>query len=520
MPIVYPQIFLYNKGIYYRKDVGVMAVSLAKPLKDLLLASNLGLNKNHPLAGWNILTILYHDGSNREPITLDYLTQRYNAEYLDSDNDEQPISDNVLKAVLTVLSDQAKLIEAASRKIRARTQNGAYHVRTSYVYRITSSGIEYVKMMQRVLDAESTITANTNRIQEYCDLVVKLSKADISTRDTALFNDFQNMVSAYDDVMNGMHKLDDDLNELANDIAFNHGGAAAKHLQSMVYDKAIPAFNMMLTQGPRIKAMAYGDSFADHVARSQQGSDDLDTASAVQDKAKLLTRFNRTKDYVNRQLAKLALSVDPSTSAIDSSLDSLYLVFQTILEAVQVLSQEYEHVRSQAVDVKALTAQIDQLLTRYQTLTVYTNLPRHLPADRDTEDPEDLLDASTMGPVTYTPTVTTREVATAADNPKIAEDHYQDTAEQAALAEFQQLVMQTADHGVVDADLNFETTAARDEVLRLYAATGYSSYASFAPFGRPVRQVTALTDTGPIALHCQNETFKAILPSGFTIDFV
>ena len=93
-------------------------------------------------------------------------------------------------------------------------------------------------MMQRVLDAESTITANTNRIQEYCALVVKLSQNPDTTGDTALFNDFQNMISAYDDVMNGMHKLDDDLDELANDIAFNHGSAEAKHLQGMLNGKA------------------------------------------------------------------------------------------------------------------------------------------------------------------------------------------------------------------------------------------------------------------------------------------
>jgi hypothetical protein len=512
-------VILYNKDIHGKKKVGTIAVALSRPLKNLLLASNLGLNKNHPLAGWHVLTILYHDGSNSGvPITLSFLTQRYNADYLDTENNEQPISDNVLKGVLDVLSDQASLIEASARKIRARTRNGVYTVRTSYVYRITSSGIEYIKMMQRVLDAESTITANTNRIKEYCDLVVKLSQTTTGT-DTALFNDFQNMISAYDDVMNGMHKLDDDLDELANDIAFNHGSAEAKHLQAMLNDQAIPAFKMLINQGPRIQKMNLSTAFAEQVARSQQGTDDLDTAHAIKDQDKLLLRYTRTRDYVRRQLAKLALSVDYRTSAINSSLDSIVLVYHTILSAIKLLSEEYEHVQGQTVDLKALTTQIDQLLTRYQTLSVYSNLPRHLPADREIEDPEDLLDASTMGPVAYTATTTTRPVATTADNPAIAEDHYSDSDEKAALAEFQQLVMQSPTHGVIDHDLTFTTLAARDEVIRLYAATGYDTYASFAPFGRPILKVCQLTKSGPIRIHYQGEQFNAVLPTGFTIDF-
>ncbi len=80
-----------------------------------------------------------------------------------------------MKKVLDVLVTQAGLVEVSPRKVRARMRSGQYHIRQSYVYRITSSGIEYLKMMQKVIDAESTITANTNRIQEYVDLVEKLS---------------------------------------------------------------------------------------------------------------------------------------------------------------------------------------------------------------------------------------------------------------------------------------------------------------------------------------------------------
>ena len=51
-----------------------MAAPLTGPLRNLLLASQLGLSVHHPLAGWFVLTILYHDArSGSEPITLSYL---------------------------------------------------------------------------------------------------------------------------------------------------------------------------------------------------------------------------------------------------------------------------------------------------------------------------------------------------------------------------------------------------------------------------------------------------------------
>ena len=43
---------------------------------------------------------------------------------------------------------QAGLVEVNPRKVRARMRSGQYH--------ITSSGSEYLKMMQKVIDAEST----------------------------------------------------------------------------------------------------------------------------------------------------------------------------------------------------------------------------------------------------------------------------------------------------------------------------------------------------------------------------
>ena len=502
------------------KETSTIAVQLSDDLRALLLASNLGLNKNHPLAGWNFLTILYHDGaSSAVPITKDFLLQKYNHDYRDFKGHEDPIKDETMKHIMAVLTGPAGLVEVSPRKVRERMRNGFYHIHQSYVYRITSSGIEYLKMMQRVVDAESTVTANTNRIDEYCQLVARLNQATESAESTQFYNDFHNMVTAYDDVMKGMHKLDEDLDELANDLAFQHGSEEAHHLQVMLTDKAVPSFKKMLATGKPIKAMAYSEHFIERVARSQQGSDDLDTAHAIEDTASMLLRFNRTKDYVKRQMAHLAMSFESNASAIDTSLDSMYMLFGTIMNAVKLLGREYEHVKSQTVDVKALTDQIDALMTHYQTLRVPTQIPRHLPMDRQIEDRSDLLDATTMGPVTYTADESKQQIATEADNPVVANDQFDEQAQTAGLAEFQRLVMVDEDTLVVDHDLEFQTVVARDEVMRLYSATGYDSYAGFAPFGRPIKAARLMPTAQPIRLHCVNEQYSVFLPGGFTVDF-
>lgn len=94
------------------RGVDHMAIQLNPKLKALLLASQLGLNQHHPLAGWHMLTILYHDGTG-SPMTLNFLLEKYNQSYLDQD--ETPIADQVLKKILTVLSDQAGLVETSPR---------------------------------------------------------------------------------------------------------------------------------------------------------------------------------------------------------------------------------------------------------------------------------------------------------------------------------------------------------------------------------------------------------------------
>lgn len=497
-----------------------IAVKLASDLKQLLLASNLGLNKHHPLAGWQILTILYHDGAGSTPMTLDTLATKYNMDYLDMEAQEKPIANLVLKSVLDVLAGQAHLIEVSSRKVRLPMKNGVYHNQQSYVYKITSSGIEYLTMMQRVVDAENTVTANINRIDEYCELIDKLSAPNLTTDSTQLYNDFAKMLTAYTDVMKGMHKVDDDLSDLAHDLAFNHGSDAAEHLQAMLTGKAIPAFTQLLHKGDLVQSLANSETFSAQVANSQQGSDDLDAGHATDDTAQMVLRFQRTQAYVQRQLRQLALGFMPTSNAIDSSLDSVYMLFQTILDVVRLLSQEYDHVQRQTVDIKVLTASLDKLLTQYTALSIPAALPRHLAQDRIVTDASDLLQATTMGPVTYALSNRVATVATMADNPTIAEDDETSTQTlKTGLAEFQKLVMTSATKAVVDHDLTFETVLARDEVARLYSATGYDHYEGFAPFGRAVARVEVLPASGPVRLQYVGEKYSVWLPKGFIVEF-
>lgn len=497
-----------------------MAAPLTGPLRNLLLASQLGLSVHHPLAGWFVLTILYHDSrSSSEPITLSYLARTYNNEYLDAATDEDPIADDVLKKVLDVLVAQAGLVEVNPRKVRARMRSGQYHIRQSYVYHITSSGSEYLKMMQKVIDAESTISANTNRIQEYVALVEKLSVPVRSGADTQLYNDFKNMLDAYDDVMKGIHKLEDDLDELANDIAFNHGSQEAGHLQKMLRDKAIPAYQLMLQQAARIQGLANDPTFPDQIAHSQQGSDDLDAAHAVGQQDVLVVRLQRTKKWAAAQLTRLALSMSPTSSAIDSSLDSIYLVFNTLLGIVHLLSQELEHAKRQAIDIKALSRQLDTLLSHYQQLEIPARVPRHLPVDREVEDASDLLDASTMGPVRYLANAAVKKPASEADNPTVTDDAPSEQAQLAGLREFRQQLMIDDNHGRVDHDLTLKTVSARDEIVKLFAATYHDDLTGFAPFGRDAQTVQSIPNTPPLQLRVAGEDYAVMLPCDFSFSF-
>jgi len=200
-------------------------------------------------------------------------------------------------------------------------------------------------------------------------------------------------------------------------------------------------------------------------------------------------------------------------------MDSIYLLFETILRAINLLSREFDHINKQTIDIKDLTEKIDQLMKHYQQLLVPEALPQHLAKDRDIEDPTDLLNATTMGPVQYTAVDRQRAVATEDDNPTVAPDTEIERDAEAGLKEFQALVMRDADTVVVDADLNFQTQIARDEVARLYGATNYDRYSGFSAFGRAVIKAKDLPNTGQIQLHCRNEHFSVYLPSGFSVEF-
>jgi len=88
-----------------------------------------------------------------------------------------------------------------------------------------------------------------------------------------------------------------------------------------------------------------------------------------------------------------------------------------------------------------------------------------------------------------------------------------------ALKEFQDLVMENSTSGRVEKNLELEYLMTRDEIMRLYSATGYDHYESFAPFGRQVRNVTSIPETGTIWLHCKNEKYSVQLPCGFHFNF-
>lgn len=496
-----------------------MTIKITKRMRELLSASLLGLSRAHPLGGWQVLTILYRDATSSEvPTTLSFLVTRYNTEYLDTAGGEEPMSDDVLKRILDVLADKARFVEVNSRRVRQRTRNGKLHRVQSYVYRITSAGIEYIKAMARVLETENTITANVNRIEEYCQLIEQLASGNGDEQTTALYNDFRRMLSAYEDVMKGMHKLDQDIDELASNIAFEHGGTAAAHLQKMLREQAIPAFQRMLEQSRRVLNLSGDPDFAERVARSQQGSDDLDAAHAVGDDVGMLVRFNNTRDYVHRQMRQIELSLDSSSSAIDASMDSVYQIFHTIMDSTHLLSSEFEHARQQSVDVQELSGELDDLLGSYLTLYVAEGLPEHVPYDRDVAEYTDLLHADTIGPRRYVAKMNEHNTKTMADNPSVVAGNAEADATVSALAEFKQLVMTDAHHGAVTQDLELTSRRTRDELVRLYPAIAYGEYSSFAPFGRAVSLVEASGDK-PVRLHCRGEQFSVFLPTGLRLEF-
>lgn len=275
----------------------------------------------------------------------------------------------------------------------------------------------------------------------------------------------------------------------------------------------------MLQQAARIQGLANDPTFPDQIAHSQQGSDDLDAAHAVGQQDVLVVRLQRTKKWAAAQLTRLALSMSPTSSAIDSSLDSIYLVFNTLLGIVHLLSQELEHAKRQAIDIKALSRQLDTLLSHYQQLEIPARVPRHLPVDREVEDASDLLDASTMGPVRYLANAAVKKPASEADNPTVTDDAPSEQAQLAGLREFRQQLMIDDNHGRVDHDLTLKTVSARDEIVKLFAATYHDDLTGFAPFGRDAQTVQLIPNTPPLQLRVAGEDYAVMLPCGFSFSF-
>lgn len=497
-----------------------MTLNINDDLRGLLLAHSLGRSRDHPFAGWNVLNILYSSqDSLNEPQTLGFIVERYNASYLDDRTNENRITDAVLKNVLNILIEEAKLIEILPRKVRIRMISGNYHMQQASVYRITSRGIEYLSMFSKVLDAESTVTANIVRITEFKDLISMLDKRYLDTSSTKLFNDFNNMLSAYSDVMKGMHKLGQNLDEVSNDLAFNHGGKLAEHLNEMLKDKAVPAYKELISKMQLIHRISKSKDFVKMVAKSKYGVDSLEVDQAIESHSKIAIDIQRDEEYIRKNLQVLAASFDPTTTAIDSSYDSIFLIFNTIMSTIHLLSTEYDHINRQTVDIKELTTQIDQLLLHYQNISMPKQMPRHLGQDRLVASSEDLLEAGKLGPAVYQANVNNKRVATTEDNPVIAEDDVVQENRLDALDEFKKLTMIDGKNGRVDHDLIFNSIVARDEIMRLYSATGYNDYQNFVPFGRQIQKVTVISTTGPIWLHLKTEKYSVRLPSGFKFSF-
>lgn len=287
----------------------------------------------------------------------------------------------------------------------------------------------------------------------------------------------------------------------------------------MLDDKALPAYNRLIKQGSLIQNLIKEENFAEMIARSRQGDDSLEIDQAINDQVKLTVQRNQDQLFVQTKLMQLSASFEPTSSAIDSSYDSIYLIFQTILDSIKLLSNEFDHINAQTIDVKQLTKDIDKLLINFKNIRIPKQLPRHLAQDRSDSNPDDLLDASVLGAVIYQANTVERTTATVADNPVIAGDDKIDDNQTSALSEFQKLIMIDSKNGRLDRNLEVSNLVTRDEIIRLYSATNYDYYESFAPFGRPVENVTAIFETGPIWIHCQNEKYSVQLPNGFYFNF-
>ncbi|WP_125707375.1 hypothetical protein [Lacticaseibacillus porcinae] len=518
-----------------------MSHQLSPQLRDLILSMNLGHSPMHRLGGWNLLEIMSRHGSGfGEPITIRFLVREYNAEYLEPG--EAPVSNQILGRLLDVLINQARLVSENTRKVRLNL-DGKYIVKTSAVYRITSSGIEFLNAMQRVVNAENTVVASTRRIDEFVDLVHLMRTQKQWHSETVAFHDhFVKMLEAFQDVMNGMRKLDADLREIATDLSFNHASEVAHKLQLMLQKQAVPAYRKLQEEARTILKMSRDEALVEALGHSAMAEDNLDAQNAVGDAGQLLVNRRAHMHAIQRQLDTLAQSFDPTPSAIQNSFDSIYLLFETLWAAVKLLTAEFDHVQRQTVDVKALTKTIDELLTRAETLHLPAALPSHLPMDRlnpqelekieqyngeertkkmseyISDVREELTDAGSFPPVQRFVKEAEVRVYTQADNPKVVIDSLQVSDTKAAMNEFVQQVMQNETLGVIAGELTFQHASARDLAVTLFSATQYEDADSFAIFGRPLKQVEVLADSQPVRIHLASEAYVAVLPHAYRFE--
>lgn len=495
-----------------------MIPTLQKELRRILNATILGGNINHPLAGWWILTILRHNTQNADtPITADFLLQHFNINYLE--RDEKPIANEVFKKILDKLA-VAAMVEKSQHKVREQMHNGTRHNKTTSIYRITSVGLSFMNGLQKAADSQSMATANVDRIDEYCQLVDELYFKKSNAETSQLFNRFGEMIDASQDVLKGMHKLDADLSDLANDISFNHGSQNADTLQQLLKQRAIPAFLKMINTASRVQAMVFDKDYSRRIAASKQGKDSMDLDQMLGRQAKIAIDFKNTRQVVQAGLEQLNNSLESTTNQIDNSVDSIYMLYDTIGRTIRLLVREYEYSHQQQLDVKEMARQLDDLMSHYEDVHFPEALPSHLADDRDEDDPNDLLEAVSLRPVDYLIDRSARDVATEADNPAYAEDTYVDSGWNQGLTDFNAVLKpDAAGKAVVNCNLEFVSRLARDEVARLYTALSYDKLNGFAPFGRQVMAITPIKTANPIKLHCRGEQYSVYLPNGFTVRF-
>lgn len=363
-----------------------MHTTLQKELRNILNATILGGNMNHPLAGWWILTILRGNTQNADtPITADFFYCSNLTLIIWTVTKNRSLL-KCLKKILDRLT-AADMIEKSQHKVREQMHNGTRHIKTTYIYRINSVGLSFMNGLQKAADSQSMATANVDRIDEYCQLVNEIYARDNDAETSRLFNHFGVMIDASQDVLKGMHKLDADLSDLANDISFNHGSENAETLQKLLKERAIPAFIKMINTSSKVQHMVFDLEYSRRIAASKQGKDSIDLDQMLGREDKMAIDFKNTRQVIQASLEQLNNSLESTSNKIDNSVDSVYMLYDTISRTIRLLVREYEHSQQQQLDVKEMVRQLDDLMAHFEDVHFPQALPVHLADDRDEDDP-------------------------------------------------------------------------------------------------------------------------------------